>query len=376
VHLAGASAVYTDEVINLLNDKFVPFAQTWRGPHEKWFSEAQARFWKNWAADEKNVTAGQVRVGSGWVLGSQFVVTTSAGCSLSSRVGRDGAAQALKNILEAYAKLPEAERRASAVEGEAKPMPAPPPGGVVLTTYDRPLVRDADGRYRLPIGGDINSDARRLAAPAGQRSTLWLTEDECKSLIPQDPRKGDTIQVPAKLAKRIFLFGLWPQSLWVVEGAWLPNSVREGQIKVTVEEVTEQTVRMHLSGAVLLVGKNGHTKEVKEGEIRYDARLEGVLVYDRGEKRITRWDMAALGDYTGEWFAEDGKRWREATPDAPLRLGVAFELDRSDYDFPERRRPRGFVHGYIFAGDRPGHEAQEQYYWDPEKWEANWKKKQ
>jgi hypothetical protein len=375
VHLAGASAVYTDEVIKLLNEKFVPFAQPWSGSQEKWFSEASARFWKKWADDEKNAEAGKVREGSGWLLGTQFVITTAAGRSLSGRVGEGGVKQALKEILAAYAKFPEAKRRPNIVAGEAKPMPAPPPGGLVLTIYDRPLARDAGGRYRIPQARDINADASRLAAPAGQRTTLWLTQQECQSLIPQDPRKGDTQKLPSKLAKRLWLFGLWPQSLWVVEGGWLPNSVREGGLKLTVEEVSRQTVRMRLHGSVLLVGKNAHVKEVREGEIRYDARLEGVLVYDRVQKRIARWDMAALGDYTGEWFAEDGARWREAKPEAPLRLGVSFELDRTDYEYPERRRPRGFVHGYIFAGDRTGHEAYEKWYWDPEKWEEDSKKR-
>jgi hypothetical protein len=236
-------------------------------------------------------------------------------------------------------------------------------------------MRDAQGRYRLPRGRDINADASRLAAPAGQRTTLWLTADECQALMPQDPQKGAAYPVPAKLAKRICLYGLWPQSIWVVEGGWLPNSLHGGELRLTVEEVTPQVVRLRLHGSALLVGKNGHTKEVREGETRYDARLVGLLSYDRAEKRITRWDMVALGDYTGEWFAEDGGRWREAKPDAPLRLGVSFELDRTDYEFPDRLRPRGFVHGYIFAGDRPGHEAREKWYWDPDKWAEESKKR-
>ena len=251
-------------------------------------------------------------------------------------------------------------------------MPAPPPGGVVLTVYDRPLVRDADGSYRHTKG---KPDDLSLTAPAGQRTTLWLTAEECASLIPANPAKGATHDVPTNLMKRIYLFGCWPQSIWVVEGAWLPNSVREGNIKLTVEDVTPQTIRMRLHGAALLIGKNGHTKEVKEGETRYDARVEGVIVYDRSKKEITRWDMASLGDYSGEWFSQNA-RWQLATPESPLRLGVSFELDQSDYAFPDRRRPRGFVHGYIFGGDRPGHEAQERWYWDPEKWEADWKKRQ
>jgi hypothetical protein len=118
-----------------------------------------------------------------------------------------------------------------------------------------------------------------------------------------------------------------------------------------------------------LVGKNGHTKEVKEGQTRYDAKLEGTLVYDRVQQRISRWDMAALGDYTGEWFAGN-VRWKEATPEAPLPMGFSFELDRTDYTVPaERRRPASFVHAYIFRN-------REAYYWDPEKWEEDWKKQQ
>ena len=57
----------------------------------------------------------------------------------------------------------------------------------------------------------------RTHAPHGQRSSLWLKEDEWKSLIPEAPQKGQTHPVAPKLAKRIWLYGLVPQSLWVVE---------------------------------------------------------------------------------------------------------------------------------------------------------------
>jgi hypothetical protein len=147
-----------------------------------------------------------------------------------------------------------------------------------------------------------------------------------------------------------------------------------------VEEVSAQAIRLRVHGSVLLVGMGTHLKNKaqstpnplgKNVENRYDARLEGTLVYDRAQKRIVRWDMAALGDYTGEWFPQ-GKGWSEARPDAPVRLAFSFESDRSDYEYPERRRPRSFVHGYIFGADRG--QVREQYYWDPEKWEADWKK--
>src|SRR5262245_63486855 len=136
---------------------------------------------------------------------------TSAGKLLAGSVkDRNCLAEARLEVLDAYAKLPEADRRAKSVGGEVQPQPAPPPGGLVLTIYDRPLGRDADGRYRHPEGDDLGGF--RTHAPHGQRSSLWLTEAECNSLVPPNPKKGQTINVPTRLAKRIFLYGLVPRS--------------------------------------------------------------------------------------------------------------------------------------------------------------------
>lgn len=355
-----------------MNEKFVCFAPGWFiNTKDEVYQAAWKRFYTAKPRPDE---------GNGWLRGTKLVLMTSSGRLLAGTLkDRDGMAQALEEVLEAYARLPEAERRAPSVAGEIKPQPSPPPGGVVLTIYDRPLGRapgepdaSASGAdYRLPAGDDLGG--LRTEAPHGQRSSLWLTAEECRSLIPQNPRKGQTLTVPAKLARRIWLYGLVPQSLWVVEEFWKPDSVRQGDLKVTVEEVSPQIVRMRMHGDVVLSGPGVlHTwperKFIKNVENRYDARLEGELVIDRAEQRITRWDLAALGDYTGRWFAGN-KGWKEATREAPLPLGFAFELDRTAYELPpERRRPRSFVHAYIF---RSG----EDYYWDPEKWLQDWNKR-
>lgn len=311
--------------------------------------------------------------GSGWLRGTQLVLMTSAGKLLEGTVkDRTGMAQGLQQVLDAYAKLPEEARRPKAVDGEAKPQPAPPPGGLVLTIYDRPLGRTADGQYRHPAGDDMAG--LRTEAPHGQRSSLWLTADECRSLIPPKAEKGETVTVPSKLAKRIWLYGLVPQTLWVVEESWKPDSVKEGNLRVTVEEATPKTLRLRVHGSVLLSGPGVlHTwpdhKFIKDIENRYDTRLEGTIEYDRAKEKIVRWDMVSLGDFSGRWFAGH-KGWIEATPDAPLRLAFAFEVDDTAYERPaERRRPRSFVHAYIFR-DR------DEFYWDPDKWLDDWKKRQ
>jgi hypothetical protein len=300
---------------------------------------------------------------------------TSAGKLLAGSMkygDRESLGPALREVLDSYAKLPEADRVPQSVEGEIEPQPAPPAGGLVLTIYDRPLGHDEQGQYRLPIGDDLGG--LRTEAPHGQRSSLWLTADECNSLIPDQPEIGQTQKVPTKLAKRIWLYGLVPQTLWVVEETWKPNSVRDGELNVKVEEITPQSVHLRIHGSVLLTGPGvlhewPERKFIKNIENRYDARLEGVIEYNRATQKITRFDMTALGEFSGRWFAGQ-KGWIEATPAAPLPLAFAFEIDPTAYDLPpERRRPRSFMHAYIF-------QSNEDHYWDPDQWLEDWKRRQ
>lgn len=305
--------------------------------------------------------------------GTQLILMTSAGKLLTGRVkDKNGLATALQEVLDAYAKLPEEHRRSKTVEGEIKPQLPPPPGGLVLTIYDRPLGKSAAGVYRQPEGDDCGG--LRTHAPHGQRSSLWLTAEECKSLIPEKPEKGQTQKISTKLAKRIWLYGLMPQTLWVVEETWKPDSVKAGELDVTVEDVTLQAIRMRVHGSVLLSAPGVLTtwpehKFIKNLENRYDAKLEGVIEYDRTKEKITRWDMAVLGDYSGRWFAGNNG-WKEATLASPMPLAFAFEVDQTTHDLPpERRRPRSFVHAYLFK-------EREEFYWDPDKWLEDWKRRQ
>ncbi len=359
----------------MLNEKFVPFAPGWFiNTRDEVYQQAWKRFY---------VAKPRKDEGNGWLRGTKLVLMTSAGRLLSGSMkygDRKSLAPALQKVLKAYAKLPEAQRRPLSVKGSEKPQVPPPPGGLVLTIYDRPLARTSKGRYRLPQDNDL--DGLRTHASHGQRSSLWLTAKECRSLIPKTPRQGQTYVVPTKLTKRIYLYGMWPQTLWVVEHTWQPDSLRKGKLELSVQEVSPLTVRFRVHGSVVLSAKSrlriyptGRYK--KNLENRYDARVEGTLVYDRAKSKIIQWKMVALGDYTGAMFTDREKKgrrigdtqWREATSEAPVPLGFAFKLDNSAYEVPaQRRRPRSFVHAYIFRNREP-------FYFDPDKWLQDWQKR-
>lgn len=311
--------------------------------------------------------------GTGWLRGTNLVLMTSSGRLLQGHLeDRNKLAEALEEVVAAYKKLPEDQRRVSSVESQLKPQQPPPEDGLVLTIYDRLVGRDESGEYRLPQGDDLGG--LRSEAPHGQRSSLWLTKEECQSLIPAQPKQGETHDVDAKLAKRIWLYGLVPQSLWVVEDMWQPNSVQDGNLQVTVEDVTPESIRLRMHGAVQMsvpsvLHEWPNRKFIKNLTNHYDARLEGTIECDRQTQRITRFDLAVLGDYSGRWFAGQ-KGWIEATPDAPLPLAFALEMDESAYELPPpRRRPRSFVHAYIFRDREP-------QYWDPDKWMEDWQRRQ
>lgn len=350
--------MYTDQAIRVLNEKFVCFAPGWYiNTDDSVYAAAWKRFYLAQSKPDE---------GDGWLRGTQLVLMTASGRLLAGSMkygDRKGLDQALEEVLAAYSKLPESERRPEKVDGEVKPQSPPPLGGLVLTIYDRPLGRGDNGEYRLLEGDDLGG--LRPEAPA-QRSSLWLTAEECKSLIPKTPQPGQMFAVPTKLAKRIWLYGLVPQSLWVVEGTWSADSVRAGDLQLTVDDVTPEQIRMRVHGDVSLVGMSGH-EGFRDVEKRYEARLEGEIVYDRPAEKITKWNMAALGDYTGEWFAGH-VRWQAAEPSAPLPLAFAFEIDETAFELaPEYRRPRSFIHAYIFR-------EREDQYWDPEKWAADARK--
>ena len=319
--------------------------------------------------------------GSGWLKGTQLVLMTSAGRLLSGSMkygDRKGLATALDEVLEAYAKLPEDQRRPASVDGEEKPVPAPPAGGLVLTIYDRPLGY-ADGQYRLPQGRDLGG--LRTHAPSGQRSSLWLTREECQSLIPPNAQKGQTHPVPANLARRILLVrpvAADPVGRRARLAAGLGARVRaathgRGRFSdnVAAAHPRQSSCCRPTAGSRIYPT----SKFAKDLENRYDARLEGSPGLRSGHETRscngTWWPWAITPGRcsrpakktAGRPATISGARPRGSAGAAGVfvRAGPRALMKRPPIPPPALVCPR-------LHFPRPG-----PFYWDPEKWAADWK---
>lgn len=348
----------TDEDMALLKEKFIPYAprfgSTGYASQDKWLNDV----FRDGLGRECRVE------------GTLWAVVTAGGTRVK------GKHKSLKDALEAYARLPEEERK-PAVEDPGPHNPKlqyadvqPPPGALFVNVYCRVLER-ADGRLRhakkvdlTEFGGKAGGNSMPGDLSEPQRECLWLTEPEWKALMPEAPKVGDTVEVPEPVRQRVLLFYVFN---WFVNsggGYWAPRHLHDPALGLTVTEVSANAVKMRLAGRVHYkaeaeVGKSlggqifgpvpreSGQKLPPTYRLDWDVRVEGVLEYDPARKRFTRFDAVALGDYQGPW----GLAYKET----PVPVGISFELDRRDLA-PERRHAP-----YVLSALR-------EHYWAPEKW--------
>jgi len=221
--------------------------------------------------------------------------------------------ETLKQGLREWQKLPVERRKPEAVKVEdltkVDPQYArkPPPGGLIVNVYTRILDHEKDSFCR--------GACRTLGGDAAARDHLWLTEAEWRSLIPNEPKKGDHAPVPVAIAERILRFHLNDNTRGE-PNMWRREEIRSKELTLTVEDVTPGAIRLRLDGAALLASK----ADVEKAERGFDIRLLGYIGYDRSKKAIDRFDVVAVGDHWGE-----GTFTRRARP-GKMPLGVAFEL--------------------------------------------------
>src|SRR5262245_24747413 len=100
----------------------------------------------------------------------------------------------LRAALEQFKELPSEKRTASIEElpssWKDKALANPPARGLILKKYNRGFHRDAEGKMH-PDGQILYHDS------------LWMTKAECQSLVPENPRVGDSFTVPPFLVSRL-----------------------------------------------------------------------------------------------------------------------------------------------------------------------------
>ncbi len=287
-----------------------------------------------------------------WVTSSGYMTCISAS---GKRLGHAPSAK----VLEAFAKLPESERKPGAVQvpdlkPEERLIPSPPAGGLVLRVHARFLAQGEGGKLRHATGEDfplikLGAEGRNPWALFLEPNTeyLWITADEAKSLVPTEPSKGKTVAVAPWFAERLARFHLTPQRATTSEGGVVSkNNVREARAELIVDDVTPERIKMRLVGFI----HTGTTFDPAKATtpngplgMGFRTALHGIIEYDRKKERFVRFDVVAPGEVWGRWGDANGKSMFSERPGSSP-FGFALELAG---DSPTDRIPPGGNPAYI-----------------------------
>ncbi len=228
--------------------------------------------------------------------------------------------EVLRRGLSEWNKLPETERRLDGAtlgnsgRADARYQRAPPQGGLVVNVHARLL--------QLNAGGELchsNCRGEGGALLGVSHDHLWLTAEECKSLVRANLKKGDKFLMPPAISERILRFHLVDNTRGEPP-MWNKEEIRSQEMTLSVEEVTATSVRLRVEGSALLATDPSPDRAARG----YEARWLGYIEYNTPKKTIGRFDLVVLGDHWGQ-----GPHTRGARPGrAPL--GIAFDLPRGD----------------------------------------------
>ena len=224
----------------------------------------------------------------------------------------------LRGALRGFDALPEEERKAAGSD----PAPEsdelrPPAGGLVVRVTNRNLARDAEGQLRFVSLGDYQDSPRNTTRyKETAQDFLWVPEPEWKAIVAPAAKKGDTYPAPESFTLRLFRCHLQPSRGFGGEGNFGGARADWGRITLTVEEMTDDLLRLRLDGSAKLKMHEG-----KPEALTYDPTLLGYLEFDRRKGAFRRFDLLALGDACGKVQHGGGGQRR-----GPYPLGIAFQL--------------------------------------------------
>lgn len=245
---------------------------------------------------------GEILTARGEVLAPRLISADTGG---PNGANNPFAPKRLHAALEKFKQLPP-EKRMTPVEElpnswKGKAEPNPPAGGLILKQYRRGLHRDAKGdMHRQELHHD----------------SLWMIRAEWQSLVPQQPRVGDSIIVPEFLLNRI---GRYHAQIVNPSTSLRISATPKPTLTLTVEEASPDQLRLRLDGSFHVTEYQPEPGgELTNGIIDY--QVCGFLHYDSKKKTFSRFDLVAFGDVTN--IRKDSVPPNGRT----MAVGLLFEL--------------------------------------------------
>lgn len=236
----------------------------------------------------------------------------------------------LRKALDAFAALPEEEKRPPTIKPEETAtldptLPKPPEGTLILRMSLRQLGRNPDGTLRYTVPEDYTEKTpprSRAVCRQPFDDLMWVTREEWKALVPAAPQVGMTVPVPESLKLRLFRYHLNPRVGFTEGPCFAKAKSEDGRLSARVEKYENGEIHLRLEGAAKL--RLGD-------DLAFEPTILGKLVYVQAQGKFTRFDLVALGDVTGH-IQHGGGGFRPGSQP----LGIAFEL-------PKQHRPTDWL---------------------------------
>jgi hypothetical protein len=223
---------------------------------------------------------GEVLTARGEVIAPRLVTADTGG---PNGANNPFAPKRLHAASEKFKQLPPEKRTATIAElpsmWKGKAEPNPPAEGLILKQYRRGFHRDANGTvHRRELHHD----------------SLWMTKAEWQSLVPEQPRVGDSMTVPEFLVNRI---GRHHAQIVNPSTSLKISATPKPVLTLTVEDASPDQVRFRLHGSFLVTEYQPEPGGALTNGI-IDYQVCGCLQYDVKKKAFSRFDLAAVGDVT------------------------------------------------------------------------------
>lgn len=256
--------------------------------------------------------------------GNHCVAVTAGGRRLGGKEHLKLRERELGPALDEYRKLPEEDRKpklpeAKDAQAPKRQVPPPPENGLIIRGYCSYLKREAGGRLVRSQEFYYRQNPDRWPVET-QSDYFWLREQEWKSLVPQHPKAGDTIEVAAPIQKRFY----GTMAIDTMEGSVNALAPREMSMTLGVDKVSDDRIHLRLDGSARLGREFGEDSRQGKNTRGSVVRLLGFLEVDRKTGAFDRFDLVGVGRAWGNKMDYVGREIQ--LEEYPWHYGITCEL--------------------------------------------------